>query len=95
MPRIPPKMSNHFLTERELSEFLNVHVGTIRRWRLAGKGPRFRKFGGAVRYGREDIEDWIRSCPAGGQPVKTDSGEPESIDQAISDARNAASRSLD
>ena len=33
-----------------------MSVRTIRKWRLTGGGPRFRKFGSAVRYSLVDLE---------------------------------------
>jgi len=61
-----------FLDENELAEMFGLSVRTIRRSRLVGRGPRFRKLGGthragAVRYASEDVEEWIEGCPAGGE----------------------------
>ena len=53
-------------TDIETANLLGVSVATTRRWRQRGTGPRFRKFGGAVRYFREDIEAFITSAPSGG-----------------------------
>ena len=47
------------LREQEAADILNVKVATLRRWRWAGKGPRFRKIGGAVRYSVEDLKSFI------------------------------------
>ena len=56
------------LREQEVADILNFKVATLRRWRWAGKGPRYRKIGGAVRYSVEDlkafIEASVRSCTA-------------------------------
>ena len=53
-------------TDFETATLLGVSVATVRRWRLMGTRPRFRKFGGAVRYFREDIEAFTTSAPSGG-----------------------------
>lgn len=45
-----------YLTEQQVSERLNVKLATLRKWRLRGGGPRFRKFGSAVRYALVDLE---------------------------------------
>jgi len=45
-----------YLTEQQVSERLNVKLATLRKWRLKGGGPRFRKFGSAVRYALVDLE---------------------------------------
>ena len=46
----------HLLKEREVAQFLNLEVATLRRWRFSGRGPRYLKLGGAVRYELVDIE---------------------------------------
>ena len=43
-----------------------LKVKTLRRWRVFGKGPRFHKLGGSVRYELHDIEEWLEACPMGG-----------------------------
>ena len=55
------------MTEIEVAKYLNVSVASIRRWRLLQRGPKFYKVGSLVRYRREDLEDWIRACPVGGE----------------------------
>jgi predicted DNA-binding transcriptional regulator AlpA len=47
-----------FLTETEVSEFTRISLGTLRRWRLENKGPKFHKFGSLVRYAEEDLTSW-------------------------------------
>ena len=51
-------MNNHLLKEAEAAERLAVAVATLRRWRWAGKGPVFRKFGSAVRYAESDLREF-------------------------------------
>jgi predicted DNA-binding transcriptional regulator AlpA len=58
----PPR----FIDERELAAMTGLKVKTLRRWRVFGKGPRFHKLGGSVRYELRDIEAWLESCPVGG-----------------------------
>ncbi len=45
--------------EAEAARVLHLSVKTLRRWRWAGKGPRFLKIGGAVRYDPADLEAFI------------------------------------
>ena len=49
------------LDEKEVAKTLNVKVATLRRWRWAGKGPRFLKIGGAVRYDPADVQAFIEA----------------------------------
>jgi predicted DNA-binding transcriptional regulator AlpA len=44
------------LNERQVAETLGLSVTTLRSWRCREKGPRFHKFGGAVRYDSAEIE---------------------------------------
>ena len=53
-------------TDVETADILGVSVATVRRWRLLKQGPKFRKFGGAVRYMPEDIEAYIQGSESGG-----------------------------
>ena len=63
---------DRLLNEREVAAVLNVSVATIRRWRLLGQGPKFRKIGASVRYRSGDIAAWVESCPAGGEGKRAD-----------------------
>src|SRR5215471_15399640 len=44
------------LHQTDLSRRWNVSPRTLERWRWQGKGPRYLKIGGRVRYRLEDIE---------------------------------------
>jgi len=59
-------VEKRFLSPREAAAHLGLQESTLERWRIIGRGPRFRKFGAAVRYGVEDLELWIQSVPVGG-----------------------------
>jgi predicted DNA-binding transcriptional regulator AlpA len=61
-----PKELRH-LNEHELAELLNVSVATLRRWRILGYGPKFVKFGAAVRYSMEGVHEWVSSRTSGGE----------------------------
>jgi len=54
-----PEMMN----EKQVSAYLNISLGTLRKWRLFRKGPKYLKIGSAVRYRRADVETWLNSCP--------------------------------
>ncbi len=56
-----------YLSDVEVARYLNISVATIRRWRLNGAGPRFRKIGACVRYGIADLEAYIAKSPSGGE----------------------------
>lgn len=49
------------LTEREVASHLGLSVSTLRAWRLRHRGPRFVRFGRAVRYFPADIERFIEA----------------------------------
>jgi len=54
--------TNGLLNENEVAGTLNVKVATLRRWRWAGKGPRFLKIGGAVRYDPADVQAFVEAA---------------------------------
>ncbi len=47
--------------ESEVAEQLGLSVATLRAWRHRGKGPRFLRFGRAVRYLPADLDEFIRA----------------------------------
>jgi excisionase family DNA binding protein len=59
-------MTTRFFTESEVAERTRISLGTLRRWRLENKGPRYFKFGSLVRYSEDDLAVWESSQPAGG-----------------------------
>ncbi|MFM0335639.1 helix-turn-helix domain-containing protein [Paraburkholderia fungorum] len=61
-------MSPELLDETELAGALRVSVSTVQSWRYQKKGPPFFKVGGAVRYRRSDLDEYIAS-QATHQPV--------------------------
>lgn len=48
------------MTEGEAAEVLALSVATLRAWRQRKQGPRFVRFGRAVRYLPSDIEEYIQ-----------------------------------
>jgi len=47
------------LNEHEAAYALGLKVATLRRWRWAGKPPRYLKIGSAVRYDPEELADFM------------------------------------
>ena len=48
------------LTEKETAKILGFSIRTLQKWRSNGGGPRFvRVSARAIRYRREDLEQWI------------------------------------
>jgi predicted DNA-binding transcriptional regulator AlpA len=50
------------LTEYEVAERLGLSAATLRAWRLKRRGPRYVRFGRAVRYLATDIERYVDAC---------------------------------
>jgi predicted DNA-binding transcriptional regulator AlpA len=55
------------LDERAVAKLTGMSLGTLRRWRVLNRGPRFIKLSSAVRYRPEDVRSWLESRPAGGE----------------------------
>ena len=49
------------LTEHEVATQLGLSVATLRAWRLKRRGPRYVRFGRAVRYLAADIDSFIEA----------------------------------
>lgn len=47
-----------FLTTRQAAAVLSLSPRTLDRYRLAGKGPAFHRFGSRIAYARADVEEW-------------------------------------
>jgi excisionase family DNA binding protein len=43
----------------DVAEIIGLAPGTLRNWRVAGRGPRGARIGGRVRYRRADVDAWI------------------------------------
>src|SRR4051794_30858769 len=60
-----PKVDRHshtaadpiFLTEKQLASRWNISVKAVQRWRVVGQGPKWMKFGAAVRYPPAVVEE--------------------------------------
>jgi predicted DNA-binding transcriptional regulator AlpA len=53
---------DELLTSREAAALLRLSERTLERHRGAGSGPRFVALGGAVRYLRRDLIEWVERC---------------------------------
>jgi predicted DNA-binding transcriptional regulator AlpA len=60
------KRSDKFLTDRDAAVITGMKVSTLRKWRMFGRGPRFRRLGRSIRYSVADIRAWLDSRPMGG-----------------------------
>lgn len=47
------------LTVEEASQALRVPVGTLRHWRLHGKGPKAARIGKRIMYRRSDLDAFV------------------------------------
>lgn len=54
-------MMIEILTTLEAARYVRLGKPTLERLRITGAGPRFLKLGGAVRYRKADLEDWLES----------------------------------
>ncbi len=48
------------MTTKQAAEFLNVSVGTLERWRKENRSPPYIKTGRYIRYGENELQDWLR-----------------------------------
>lgn len=63
------------LTELQVAQRLGLSVATLRAWRHRGTGPRFLRFGRAVRYLQSDIDGFIQESAVDTRSVSSSDGE--------------------
>jgi predicted site-specific integrase-resolvase len=56
------KLTLQLMTEREVARWLSIKPKTLSNWRAAGRGPRWLRAGGCVRYDSRDVENWLAGC---------------------------------
>ena len=61
------KRSLEFLTVRETARLLRVDPKTVRRWIAEGVLPAPIRLGGAVRFRRDDLDEWLERAARGGE----------------------------
>jgi excisionase family DNA binding protein len=54
-------MNSDILTTLEAAQYVRLGKPTLDKARVTGGGPRYAKLGGAVRYRRADLDDWLAS----------------------------------
>lgn len=64
------------LTDHEAARLLGLSVATLRAWRLRKRGPRYLRFGRAVRYLASDIDRFIEASGIDPRPVPTSRQRP-------------------
>ena len=64
------------MTDREAAKVLGLSVATLRAWRLRRRGPRFLRFGRAVRYLIADLDRFIESNTIDPRPGPTSRRPP-------------------
>lgn len=59
-----------FLTTRQAAALLSLSPRTLDRYRVAGKGPPFHRFGSRIAYARADLEVWAAQRRQGRSPKR-------------------------
>ena len=54
-------MTIEVLTTIEAAQYVRLGKATLERFRLTGEGPAYCKLGGAVRYRRCDLDEWLKT----------------------------------
>ena len=52
---------NNYLNTHQAARLLGLSTKTLARYRVSGTGPVFHRFGGRIRYLREDLDAWAAS----------------------------------
>lgn len=73
------RKKTRYLSTRRAAKHLGLSVRTLNRYRVSGEGPTFLRFGGGVRYLREELDRWAESRP---RTSTSDEGPGERPDPA-------------
>ena len=58
-------VEEELLTPKEVSAITKIKTTTLGSWRWSGKGLKYCKVGGSVRYPKSQLEQWIRERSKG------------------------------
>lgn len=61
---MPETLPEPLLSIEEVARYLNVPVGTVRKWRATNSGPPGFRVGKHVRWRRETLERWVEQQQA-------------------------------
>ena len=50
---------DHLIDERDAAKALCCSIAALRKWRLLGRGPTYRKIGRLVRYAEADLAEYL------------------------------------
>lgn len=64
LENLPPQA---LLSDREVALLYRIPAGSLRNWRLLGRGPRFLRIGRSCRYRKADIEAFLNAAAAATQ----------------------------
>ena len=55
-------IEKRLISDVEFEKLYGIGAPTLRGWRFRGKGPRFLKIAGMVRYDVRDVEKYLSEC---------------------------------
>lgn len=58
MPTDTQRRKREWIKADEVAEMLGISVHTVRSWRLRGHGPPAYRMNTAIRYDRQEVEEW-------------------------------------
>jgi len=62
-PQVNEKDTSLCFRDNEAAKLLGVSAEALRKWRWAGRGPRFHRIGPrTIRYTLRDINDYLEKC---------------------------------
>jgi predicted DNA-binding transcriptional regulator AlpA len=64
-------MPRTYLTSEQAADEIGVSLSTLAKWRVAGKGPPFKRLGGRVYYPEQEISRYLdeQEAELDGQPL--------------------------
>lgn len=78
------------LTPKQAADFLGVRENLLAKWRCAGGGPRFAKFGRHIRYAFPDLLAWVAA-----KTVRSTSEPPGDLPEEDASKKKGSSKTKD
>jgi hypothetical protein len=64
-------MQRNAVTDVDAAAICGLKVSTLRKWRRSkNRGPRWHRYGRAIRYLLCELEEWQRAQPTGGGEIQ-------------------------
>jgi len=61
------QVQRRYGSERDVAQLTGIAARTLQKWRLFGKGPRFYRVGGMIKYDLAEVDSWVQAKAVNGE----------------------------